>query len=175
MTVTDQFFEQGTRLLTPHAFDFVLDGELKRAVRFQNFLTLVVLEARREWDGMMVNAADGTTTSSIAFTPLAGVADLAGYLVAYSTASGFNPQTQGANFVAYSSPAITPQLAAGTYYAKIAAFDTWSSNATLLNFSTEDSFVISTGVGSPPPGDGGGGTGGGGGGFGGGGGGMNEN
>jgi GGDEF domain-containing protein len=58
--VSDQFFEQGTRLLTPHAFDFVLDGELKRAVRSQNFLTLVVLEARREWDGMTVTADDGT-------------------------------------------------------------------------------------------------------------------
>jgi len=57
---TDQFFEDGTRLLTPHAFDFVLDGELKRAVRSQNFLTLVVLEARREWDGMTMTADDGT-------------------------------------------------------------------------------------------------------------------
>jgi len=58
--VSDQFFEDGTRLLTPHAFDFVLDGEMKRAVRSQNFLTLVVLETRREWDGMMVDADDGT-------------------------------------------------------------------------------------------------------------------
>ena len=58
--MSDQFFEQGSRLLTPNAFDFVLDGELKRAVRSQNFLTLVVLEARREWDGMMVTADEGT-------------------------------------------------------------------------------------------------------------------
>ena len=57
---TDHFFEEGTRLLTPHAFDFVLDGELKRAVRSQNFLTLVVLETRREWDGMMMTADAGT-------------------------------------------------------------------------------------------------------------------
>ena len=57
---TDQFFEEGTRLLTPRAFDFVLDGELKRAVRSQTFLTLVVLETRREWDGMMVDADEGT-------------------------------------------------------------------------------------------------------------------
>lgn len=56
---THQFFEEGTRLLTPHAFDFVLDGELKRAVRSQNFLTLVVLETRREWDGMTVTADEG--------------------------------------------------------------------------------------------------------------------
>lgn len=58
---TDTFYEEeGSRLLTPHAFEFVLDGELKRAVRSQNFLTLVVLEARREWDGMTVTADDGT-------------------------------------------------------------------------------------------------------------------
>ena len=58
--MSDQFFEQGTRLLTPSAFEFVLDGEMKRAVRSQSFLTLVMLEARREWDGMMVTADEGT-------------------------------------------------------------------------------------------------------------------
>ena len=57
---TESFFEEGSRLLTPNAFEFVLDGELKRAVRSQNFLTLVVLEAKREWEGMMVTADDGT-------------------------------------------------------------------------------------------------------------------
>ena len=31
-----------SRVLTPGAFEFVLDSELKRAVRSQNFLTLVV-------------------------------------------------------------------------------------------------------------------------------------
>ncbi len=120
-----------------------------------------------------VAAADGTTTSTITFTPLAGVADLAGYLVAWSTAAGFNPSTQGSSLIAGASPAYTSQLPAGTYYAKVAAFDTWSSNPSLLNFSAEDSFVISTGVGTAPGGDGGGGTGGGGG-FGGGGGGGIE-
>ena len=50
------FYEEGTKLLTPAAFEFVLDGELKRAVRSQNFLTLVVVEASREWEGMMVTA-----------------------------------------------------------------------------------------------------------------------
>jgi GGDEF domain-containing protein len=57
----DQFFEQeGSRVLTPNAFEFVLDGELRRAVRSQNFLTLVVLETRREWEGLEVSADDGT-------------------------------------------------------------------------------------------------------------------
>ncbi len=53
------FYENGSRLLTPGAFQFVLDGELKRAVRSQNFLTLVTLEATREWEGLMVSADDG--------------------------------------------------------------------------------------------------------------------
>jgi GGDEF domain-containing protein len=57
----DQFFEEeGSRVLTPNAFEFVLDGELRRAVRSQNFLTLVVLETRREWEGLEVTADDGT-------------------------------------------------------------------------------------------------------------------
>ena len=55
----DQFFEDGSRVLTPHAFEFVLDGELKRAVRSQNFLTLVVLETRREWNGTEAAADSG--------------------------------------------------------------------------------------------------------------------
>jgi hypothetical protein len=57
----DEFFEEGgARVLTPSAFGFVLGGELKRAVRSQSFLTLVVLEARREWEGLEVGADDGT-------------------------------------------------------------------------------------------------------------------
>jgi GGDEF domain-containing protein len=59
--MNDPFFEEeGSRLLTANAFEFVLDGEMKRAVRSQNYLTLVALETRREWDGMTVTADDGT-------------------------------------------------------------------------------------------------------------------
>ena len=58
--MADAFFEEGSRLLKANAFEFVLDGEMKRAVRSQNYLTLVALEARREWDGMTVTADDGT-------------------------------------------------------------------------------------------------------------------
>ena len=54
------FYEEGSKLLTPGAFEFVLDSELKRAVRSQNFLTLVLVEAAREWEGMVVTADDGT-------------------------------------------------------------------------------------------------------------------
>ena len=58
--MSSSFYEEGSKLLTPGAFEFVLDSELKRAVRSQNFLTLVVVEASREWEGMMVTADDGT-------------------------------------------------------------------------------------------------------------------
>ena len=54
------FYEEGSRLLTANAFEFVLTSELKRALRSQNFLTLVTLEARREWEGMSVTADEGT-------------------------------------------------------------------------------------------------------------------
>jgi hypothetical protein len=57
---SSSFYEEGSKLLTPVAFEFVLDSELKRAVRSQNFLTLVVVEASREWEGMVVRADDGT-------------------------------------------------------------------------------------------------------------------
>jgi hypothetical protein len=40
----DPFVEEDFRVLTPEAFDYVLNNELKRAVRSQNFLTLLVVE-----------------------------------------------------------------------------------------------------------------------------------
>src|SRR3954463_8906579 len=40
----DPFLDEDYRVLTSEAFDFVLNNELKRAVRSQNFLTLVHLE-----------------------------------------------------------------------------------------------------------------------------------
>lgn len=40
----DPFIDENSRVLTPEAFEFVLTNELKRAVRSQNFLTLVVVE-----------------------------------------------------------------------------------------------------------------------------------
>src|SRR5262245_4939752 len=58
--MANDLFMEGSRLLTPHAFDVVLNGELKRAVRAQCFLTLVVFEARREWDGLEMTADEGT-------------------------------------------------------------------------------------------------------------------
>ena len=54
------FYEENSKLLTPGAFEFVLDSELKRAVRSQTYLTLVTVEASREWEGITVTADDGT-------------------------------------------------------------------------------------------------------------------
>src|SRR6185295_2136376 len=54
------FYEDNTKLLTPGAFEFVLESELKRAVRSQNYLTLVTVEASREWEGMTLLADNGT-------------------------------------------------------------------------------------------------------------------
>jgi hypothetical protein len=56
------FIEQGSRLLATPAFEFVLESELKRAVRAQNFLTLVVIEARREWEGLTLSADPGAVS-----------------------------------------------------------------------------------------------------------------
>ena len=44
----DPFLEENFRVLTPEAFEFVLSNELKRAVRSQNFVTLVLLQPRLE-------------------------------------------------------------------------------------------------------------------------------
>jgi diguanylate cyclase (GGDEF)-like protein len=59
---TAAFYEDGTRLLTPEAFEFMLAAELKRAIRAQTFLTLVTIEVRRVWDGLTVVADDATVT-----------------------------------------------------------------------------------------------------------------
>ena len=62
---TGSFYEDGAKVLTPGAFEFVLDSELKRAVRSQNFLTLVTLEASREWEGMTMTADEGTLQEDV--------------------------------------------------------------------------------------------------------------
>ncbi len=54
------FCEEGSNLLTAGAFEFVLGSELGRALRSQNFFTLVVVETSREWEGITVTADDGT-------------------------------------------------------------------------------------------------------------------
>jgi GGDEF domain-containing protein len=44
MMAADRFLEGDYRLLAPEAFDFILTNELKRAVRSQNFVTLLLIE-----------------------------------------------------------------------------------------------------------------------------------
>ncbi|GHH09402.1 hypothetical protein GCM10008023_06040 [Sphingomonas glacialis] len=80
--------------------------------------------------------------------------DVAGYVLFYSSASGFDPATTG-GLVASGIPSVSVfGLAAGTYYGRIAAFDGWSSNPATLNLSSEISFTITTGGGSTPSGGG---------------------
>ena len=57
--MSDALHDEHSRLLKPHAFEFVLDGELRRAVRSQNYLTLVTVETSREFGGMSVAADQG--------------------------------------------------------------------------------------------------------------------
>lgn len=54
------FYDEGSKFLTPCAFEFVLAAEMKRAVRRQNYVTLVLVEARREWGDVRIMADDGT-------------------------------------------------------------------------------------------------------------------
>ena len=60
------FYEENSRLLTPGAFEFVLDSELKRAVRSQNYLTLVTVEASRDANDILsdVEPADDAVASA---------------------------------------------------------------------------------------------------------------
>jgi hypothetical protein len=71
------------RVLDDALFEAVLETELKRAVRGQNFVTLVVMEARREWEGLMLRADEGT---------LAGLADIIGREVRDTDPLGQNGQ-----------------------------------------------------------------------------------
>jgi GGDEF domain-containing protein len=59
------FEESSSRVLTPGAFHFVLDMELKRAIRAQTVLTLFVIDAEREWEGMAI-ASDHPTLRTLA-------------------------------------------------------------------------------------------------------------
>jgi hypothetical protein len=113
-------------------------------------------------------ASGGATTGEVDFASVTGTV---GYLVSYADTSGFDPVSYGAAIKAGSSPAYLNGLPAGTFYAKVAAFDAWSANPALLNFGSQASFVITSGGGPTPPGGGGGG---GAGGRGGGGGGLTE-
>ena len=57
---SDSYEDSRPQLLPPGAFEAALETELKRAMRAQNFVTLVVLDMRREWEGLILSADDGT-------------------------------------------------------------------------------------------------------------------
>ena len=77
----DSEIQPGPRVLAPALFDSVLETELKRAVRGQNFVTLVIMDIRREWDGLMLSADEGT---------LVGLADVVGREVRDTDPLGHN-------------------------------------------------------------------------------------
>ena len=66
----DPFLEEDSRVLTPEAFDFVLNNELKRAVRSQNFLTLLVVDPTPQ---SMPGSADASPDRSPAVRQVARI------------------------------------------------------------------------------------------------------
>lgn len=105
-----------------------------------------------------VSASGGTTSATVSCTAL-GSADVSGYVVFFSTTTGFDPKTQGSVVANTGSSIVLYGLAAATYYVRMAAFDPWSSDPSELNLSSEHSFTISVGGGTSPSGGGSGGAG----------------
>jgi hypothetical protein len=104
-------------------------------------------------------AAIGGTTNGTMTCAASADPDLAGYVMFYSSTSGFNPSTSG-GVLSAGIPSITVYgLAAGTYFGRIAAYDGWTADPAFLNLSAEQTFTISTGGGSSPSGGGDGGGG----------------
>jgi diguanylate cyclase (GGDEF)-like protein len=62
----DPFLEEDFRVLTPEAFEFVLTNELKRAVRSQNFLTLVLMEPALKGEAKDSNGARDEAVREVA-------------------------------------------------------------------------------------------------------------
>jgi GGDEF domain-containing protein len=60
-----RFYDASSGLLTPDAFSFMVDHQLKHAQRTQEFLTLVVIIVEREWRELVV-AADEWIVKEIA-------------------------------------------------------------------------------------------------------------
>lgn len=58
----ERFFDAGSGLLTPDAFSFMVEHQLKHAQRTQEFLTLVVFIVEREWRELVVTADEWIVT-----------------------------------------------------------------------------------------------------------------
>lgn len=99
-------------------------------------------------------SATGGTTDATMTCGASTDPDLAGYVLFYSSSSGFDPSTSG-GVLSSGIPSITVYgLAAGTYYGRIAAYDGWTADPAFLNLSAEHSFTIMAGGGSSPGGGG---------------------
>ncbi|MPS27557.1 MAG: hypothetical protein E2576_10990 [Alcaligenaceae bacterium] len=90
-----------------------------------------------------VTATPGTANVVVDWEQSPAV-DRAGYLVYYSNTSGFDPSA-GQGAIAYDGPGLTTTISGltggGTYYVRVAAYDTWSKNVGELVFSPQLSFV----------------------------------
>lgn len=103
-------------------------------------------------------ATGGDTEATIAFTaPPSQPADFIGYVIFYSSTSGFDPATQGQTITTFATSTPIYGLAAGTYYARAAAYDSWTNRPGALNLTSEASFTIAIGGGGFGGGGGGGG------------------
>ena len=58
---SDRFYSESSRLLTSDEFASLFDGEFQRAVRSKSFLTLVLVEARREQKTLEATTDDAVT------------------------------------------------------------------------------------------------------------------
>lgn len=103
-------------------------------------------------------ATGGATDATIAFTaPGSPPADFVGYVIFYSSTDGFDPATTGQVLFTFGTSTPIYSLAAGTYYARAAAYDSWASRPGLLNLTAQASFTITTGGGAGGAAGGGGG------------------
>lgn len=112
----------------------------------------------------LTNAAPSTVTGvsasghagygEVDFTLLTE-SDVAGYVVYISSTSGFDPLSAGTGYTFNGSPAYIENLAAGTFYARTAAYDAWTQRPDLLNFAAEVSFTTTAGSGGSTGGGGG--------------------
>ncbi|MGY2094493.1 phage tail protein [Pseudomonas simiae] len=131
--------------------DALVDGPLVRSYRIEIIerntagnapvSALVVVNTAPPAVSGTAATVSGTTANVSCNTSAA--ADRAGYMFVYSTAAGFDPTITGT--IGYQGASETGQitgLALGTtYYLRAAAFDTWSSVRTQLNFAPPITFT----------------------------------
>jgi hypothetical protein len=99
-------------------------------------------------------AIAGGATTAVASCTASTDPDLSGYVLFYSSTTGFDPSVTGGVVSSGINSINLFGLAAGTYYGRLAAFDGWTSNPAFLNLSSEISFTITAGGGSSPGGGG---------------------